>query len=113
MPRKAPVRRSVRTEPVPHEDSKYPRPPRTDVWWCSECGARYCFARREEGKRGGPLQRLVDRRYGRYSCWRSIQDPSGKMYHPKGKDVVLVADGAPNPAQPEQDPELLAILKLV
>lgn len=107
-PRKAPVRKPVlplwEREPIPHDPDagKYPRPANSDVWWCAECGARYCFRRTTPGMRGGPHQRLVDRRYGTYSCWRSIQDPTGKMYHAKGKEVVLIADGAPNPPQPEQ-----------
>jgi hypothetical protein len=117
-PRKAPVRKPVvplwQKQPIPHNTEGYEQPPGTDVWWCVECGARYCFRRVPgTGKRGGPHERLVDRRYGLYSCWRALKDPSGKQYHPKAERVILAADGAPVPGQPEQDPKLLAMLNIV
>jgi hypothetical protein len=123
-PRKTPVRRPVvplwQKQPIPHNDQGYEQPPGTDVWWCVGCGARYCFRRVIPGKRGGPHQRLIDRRYGIYSCWRALKEITkvkrkvveGKRYHEKGARVILAADGAPVPGQPDQDPELLAMLKL-
>ena len=105
LPRKTPVRKPVvplwEQQPVPHEVPQYDQPPDTDVWWCSGCGARYCFGRRVPGKRGGPPERMVDRRYGFYSCWRALRI-EGKQAHDKGERVFLVADGAPNPPQPKQ-----------
>ena len=113
-PRKAPVRKPVpplwEQQPVPHEKPQYLQPPNTDVWWCAGCGARYCFVRAKPGLRGGPTERMVDRRYGFYSCWRALKDPTGKQYHAKGARVFLVADKAPNPMQPAQDPKLVSAL---
>ena len=84
--------------PVVNEVSQYDQPPGTDAWFCALCGARYCFVRVVTGKRGGPPQRMIDRRYGTHRCWRGLD-----KRHDKGKAVVLIADGAPNPPQPEQE----------
>jgi hypothetical protein len=97
-PRKKPLT-AIEREPVAPEVSQYTQPPGTDAWFCALCGARYCFKRPVgTGMRGGPEQRMIDRRYGEYRCWRALD-----KRHPKGTVVVLIAEGAPNPPQPEQE----------
>jgi hypothetical protein len=73
-----------------------------DVWTCAECGQEYPFPRLVKGKRGGPLQRGLDRRYSPwYTCWRNKRCPSHKRKL-AGNRIILVAPGAPNPEQPAQ-----------
>lgn len=74
-----------------------------DMWRCATCGAEYPHARLIPGKRGGPARRAVDRRYGFLAqCWANKACPTHKRKAGPLR-VTLVADGAPNPGQPEQD----------
>jgi hypothetical protein len=74
-----------------------------DIWSCYACGTEYAFARSEEGKRGGPARRALDRRYGWLArCWNNN---ACKVNARKAGPMrcLLVGPGAPNPEQPVQD----------
>ena len=71
-------------------------------WLCSGCGAPY-FYLEVDGVHGGPTYRAGDRRYStprQGPCWRSVEY-GVKCVTPKGWRV-LIHEGVPNPAQPEQ-----------
>lgn len=82
------------------------------LWVCSGCGAPYWYP--QDGTRhGGTRGRGVDPRFAAPAqgpCWRS-QTYGVKCVTPK-RTRVLLHEGTPNPAQPEQ-PDLTNIETII
>lgn len=109
----------------PCEDAPLPpRPPepperKKDRWICTSCGSERFYPRTAPGKRGGPEQRALDRRYGWAFCRKAACNPiRHKVWNTlqvdKWREMALFRhESAPNPEQPVQDdPSLLPFLEV-